>query len=223
MGAETRMVFWGKAKPVERLFDGYRKFRRTTFARERSQYERLAKEGQKPKILIIACSDSRVSPSVIFNTPPGSIFVARNIANIVPPHDPDGKPRSIGAAVEYAIKVLNVTDIVVKGHARCGGVQALVNQGDGLPQTDYLKAWVEVAAPARALFPEDFEKLSAEDKRRASEQAVIQHSIINLSGFPWVRERLDAGSLSIHGVHFDFSNGRLTRLDHESGDWVEVR
>jgi carbonic anhydrase len=89
------MLFWGKAKPVDKLIDGYRKFRRTTFARERSRYERLAEKGQKPKILIIACSDSRVSPSVVFNTPPGAIFVARNIANIVPPHDPDdGRARS---------------------------------------------------------------------------------------------------------------------------------
>lgn len=216
------MLLWGKAKPVDKLVEGYRTFRRTTFARERSRYERLAEKGQKPKILIIACSDSRVSPSVIFNTPPGAIFVARNIANIVPPHDPDGRPRSIGAAVEYAIKVLSVSDIVVKGHAKCGGVHALVNHGAGLPETDYLKPWVEVAAPARALLPTNFELLSVDEKRRASEFAVIQNSIMNLSGYPWVRERMEAGTLKLHGWHFDMHDGKLTRLDHESGDWVAV-
>lgn len=216
------MLLWGKAKPVDKLVDGYRKFRRTTFARERSRYERLAEKGQKPKILIIACSDSRVSPSVIFNTPPGAIFVARNIANIVPPHDPDGRPRSIGAAVEYAIKVLNVSDIVVKGHARCGGVHALVNRGEGLPETDYLKPWVEVAAPARALLPTNFASLGDNEKRRASEFAVIQNSVMNLSGYPWVRSRLEAGTLKLHGWHFDMHDGKLTRLDHESGEWVVV-
>lgn len=216
-------MFWSKAKAVDTLLDGYRKFRRTTFTRERAQYEKLAKEGQKPKILMIACSDSRVSPSVIFDTAPGTIFVARNIANIVPPHNPDGRPRSIGAAVEYAVKVLNVTDIVVKGHARCGGVHALVNHGEGLPDTDYLKPWVEVAAPARALFPANFDKMSPEEKRRASEHAVIQNSIMNLSGIPWVRDRLEAGTLQLHGMHFDVQDGTLTRLDHESGEWMVVR
>lgn len=216
------MVLWGKANPVDKLIDGYRKFRRTTFARERSRYERLAAKGQQPKVLIISCSDSRVSPSIVFNTPPGAIFVARNIANIVPPHDPNGGPRSIGAAVEYAVKVLNVTDIVIKGHARCGGVAALVDGGSHLPPNDYLKSWVAVAAPARKLFPPNFDSLSEADKRRVSENAVIQNSIMNLSGYPWVRERLDAGTLRIHGWHFDFESGTLTRLDHESGEWVTV-
>jgi carbonic anhydrase len=216
------MLFWGKAKPIDKLIDGYRRFRRTTFARERSRYERLAAKGQKPKVLIISCSDSRVSPSIVFNTPPGAIFVARNIANIVPPHDPNGVPRSIGAAVEYAVKVLNVSDIVIKGHARCGGVAALVDGGAHLPENDYLKSWVAVAAPARKLFPPNFDSLGEAEKRRASEHAVIQNSIMNLSGYPWVRERLDAGTLKIHGWHFDFENGKLTRLDHESGEWVTV-
>jgi len=213
-------LFWSKPKPIDRLIGGYRKFRRTTFTRERNRYARLAEKGQHPKILIIACSDSRVSPSIIFDTPPGAIFVARNIANIVPPHDPDGKPRSIGAAVEYAVKVLNITDIVVKGHARCGGVQALITRGEGLPATDYLKPWVEVAAPALSLLPSNFEALSADDKQRAAEQAVVQNSIMNLSGFPWVRERLDSGTLKIHGWHFDMHDGKLMQLDHESGEWV---
>jgi carbonic anhydrase len=219
----ARMWFRKEPKPVEKLIDGYLKFRRTTFARERGRYERLAEKGQNPKILIVACSDSRVSPSIIFNTPPGAIFVARNIANIVPPHDPDGRPRSIGAAVEYAVKVLNVTDIIVKGHARCGGVAALMNGGEGLPATDYLKPWVEVAAPARMLFPPNFDKLNPTEKRRVAERAVIQNSIMNLSGFPWVQERLETGALKVHGWHFDMHDGRLMRLDHESGDWVDVK
>lgn len=216
------MLLWN-TKPIDRLIEGYRTFHRTTFARQRRHYERLAAKGQKPKILIISCSDSRVSPSIVFNTPPGAIFVARNIANIVPPYHPDGGPRSIGAAVEYAVKVLNVTDIVIKGHARCGGVQALINNGNGLPDNDYLKPWVEVAAPARKLLPPHFDSLGETEKRRVSEQAVIQNSIMNLSGYPWVRERMDDGKLKIHGMHFDFEDGRLTRLDHESGEWVDVR
>lgn len=216
------MAFWSKPKPIDKLVDGYRQFKRTTFPRERALYEKLARDGQKPKILVIACSDSRVSPSIIFNVSPGSIFVARNIANIVPPHNPDGRPRSIGAAVEFAVKVLNVSDIVVKGHARCGGVQALMSEGEGLPPTDYLKPWVEVAAPARKLLPANFDRMPPEEQRRAAEQAVIQNSILNLSGFPWVRERLDNGKLKVHGWHFDMEDGQLTVLDHSSGEWVAI-
>lgn len=216
------MAFWSKQKPVDHLIDGYRRFKRTTFHRDQKLYRKLAEKGQSPKIMVIACSDSRASPSAIFGVQPGDIFVARNIANIVPPHDPDGRPRSIGAAVEYAVKVLGVTDIVVKGHARCGGVAALVSNGSGLPPTDYLKPWVEVAAPARALFPANFASLPADEQRRVAEYAVIQNSILNLSGFPWVRERLEKGTLRIHGWHFDIQDGKLSRLDHESGEWTEV-
>jgi carbonic anhydrase len=216
------MHLWN-TKPIDRLIEGYRTFQRTTFAEQRQHYKRLAARGQAPKVLIISCSDSRVSPDIVFTTPPGAIFVARNIANIVPPYHPDGGPRSIGAAVEYAVKVLNVTDIVIKGHARCGGVHALINNGDGLPDNDYLKPWVEIAAPARKLLPPNFDSLGEAERRRVSEQAVIQNSIMNLSGYPWVRERMEDGRLKIHGMHFDFEVGRLTRLDRESGEWVAVR
>jgi carbonic anhydrase len=217
------MWFWGTdPSPTDRLITGWRRFLRTTFYDQRRRFRRLSKRGQTPKIMIISCSDSRVSPSMVFNTPPGSIFVMRNIANIVPPYSPDGNPRAIGAAIEYAVKVLKVTDIVVKGHAQCGGVAALVNHEHGLEGTDFLAPWVEIAAPARALFPPNFDRLSAAEKRLAAERAVVQNSVMNLSGFPWVRERMEAGTLRVHGWHFNFEDGALTRLDHESGEWVEV-
>lgn len=216
-------MFGAKPKAIDKLIVGYHKFRRTVYAREKTLYRRLAERGQHPQVMLIGCADSRVSPTTIFSAQPGEMFIARNIANIVPPYDPDAKPRSIGAAVEYAIKVLNVSDIIIKGHARCGGVAALIDKGYGLPPTDYLGPWVEVAAPARDLLPLDFESLSPDEKRRASEFAVIQNSILNLSGFPWVRERLEAGTLNIHGWHFDMADGQLSILNHESGEWELAR
>lgn len=213
---------WRSPSPTDRLIAGWRTFLRTTFKNLRRRFRRLGKRGQAPKIMIISCSDSRVSPSMVFNTPPGAIFVLRNIANIVPPYSPDGKPRAIGAAVEYAVKVLKVSDIVIKGHAQCGGVAALVNPDHGLEATDFLAPWVEIAAPARALFPPNFNQLSAEEKRLVSERAVVQNSVMNLSDYPWVRERMETGTLRLHGWHFNFETGALTRLDHESGEWVEI-
>jgi carbonic anhydrase len=209
--------------PTGKLIEGYRQFFATTFSTEKTGYQKRADEGQAPKVMMIACADSRVSLEEIFQTRPGEIFTVRNVGNIVPAYDPDSKPRSIGAAVEYAIKVLQITDIIIMGHARCGGVAALVDEANSLAPMEYLKAWVEVAAPARKLFPANFEQLDFDDKRLASELAVIQNSLINLSGFPWVRELLDTGALHIHGWHFDIHNGKLASLDAESGEWVEVK
>lgn len=216
------MGLFRRRTPTDQLIDGYKKFRRTTFRRLKSEYRRVAMHGQHPKVLLIGCSDSRVSPTTIFNAHPGELFVARNIANIVPPYDPDARPRSIGAAVEYAIKVLNVTDIVVKGHARCGGVAALLDRARHLPPTDYLKPWVDVAGPASMFFPPDFDELDADQQRQIGERANVQNSLHNLSGFPWVLERREEGSLRLHGWHFDILTGKLSRLDDESGEWRDV-
>jgi len=173
--------------------------------------------------MIIACADSRVAPSSVFSTSPGEIFVARNVANIVPPHDPDAAPRSIAAAVEYAIKVLKVEHLVVLGHGRCGGVAALVSHGHGLPQTDYLHAWVDIAAPALDLIPNRGDGLSEEELRRASEYAVVQLSLKNLMTYPWVREQVAKRALQLHGMHFNIFDGQLAQLNQETETFEIVR
>lgn len=217
------MLFFWRRSAVNRLLNGYRRFRRTTFLRKRSLYKRLTLRGQHPKIMIIACADSRVSPSSVFSTNPGEIFVARNIANIVPPHDPDSAPRSIAAAVEYAIKVLKVEHLVVLGHGRCGGVAALVSHGHGLPKTDYIHAWVDIAAPALELIPNHGEGMTEEELTRASEYAVVQLSLNNLMTYPWVREHVEKRALKLHGMHFSIFDGRLAQLNHETEEFELVR
>lgn len=207
---------------TDKLIEGYRTFRKTTYTDAKPIYEGLAATGQQPKILVIGCSDSRVSSSVVLGTKPGEIFQARNIANIVPAYTKDPGPRSIGAVVEYAVKILKVTDIIVKGHARCGGVEALVNRASNLPPTEYLKPWVEVAAPARALFPKDFDQLPPDEQRLQSELAVVHNSINNLMTYPWVKASVDAGELQLHGWHFDFETGKLRRYDAGLDAWIDV-
>jgi carbonic anhydrase len=217
------MFFLRKRTPVDTLISGYRRFRRTRYLAYRRLYQRLAEKGQHPNVLMIACSDSRVSPTTVFSADPGQIFVARNIASIVPPYDPDAKPRSVGAALEYAVKVLKVHDIVVLGHARCGGVQALLTNGKGLPPNDYLKPWVEIAAPARELCPTNMEHMGDQERGQCGERAVIQLSIKNMQGYPWIKDQLDKGTLRLHGFHFDFFDGRLSRLDAGEGRFDMVR
>jgi carbonic anhydrase len=208
---------------TENLLKGYRKFKRETFPGAQDLYEGLA-AGQEPKVLVIGCSDSRVSPSVVLGAKPGEIFQARNIANIVPAYTTNPGPRSIGAVVEFAVKILKVTDIIVKGHARCGGVEALVNRASNLPETEYLKEWVEVAAPARNELPANFADLPPDVQRLKAELAVILNSVKNLKSYPWVKAAMAAGELTLHGWHFDFKDGTLRRYDENVMDWeiVEV-
>ncbi|MEQ1754818.1 MAG: carbonic anhydrase [Micropepsaceae bacterium] len=208
---------------TDKLLDGYRTFKNSTYKEIKHVYEKLAVSGQQPKVLVIGCSDSRVSPSVVLGAQPGDVFQARNIANIVPAYTTNPGPRSIGAVVEYAVKVLKVSDIVINGHARCGGVEALVNRVANLPNTEYLKPWVEVAEPARALFPKNFDTLPPEDQRLQAELAVIHNSINNLMTYPWVKSGVSTGELRLHGWHFDFENGKLMRYDAAMDEWVEVK
>jgi carbonic anhydrase len=217
------MFFLRPKTPVDNLISGYRRFRRSRYLAYRRLYQRLAEKGQQPRVFMLACSDSRVSPTTVFSADPGQIFVARNIASIVPPYDPDAKPRSVGAALEYAVKVLKVNDIVVLGHARCGGVQALLTNGKGLPPNDYLKPWVEVAAPARDLCPANMDHMDEHERGLCGEQAVIQLSIKNMHGYPWVKEQLDKETLRLHGFHFDIFNGRLSQLNNQEGKFAQVR
>ena len=109
---------------MQRLIDGYRTFRASAWQEHRAEFERLAAEGQRPRALVIACSDSRADPALIFNAGPGALFVIRNVANLVPPFGPDDNYHGTSAAIEFAVRGLEVPDIMVMGHAMCGGVHA---------------------------------------------------------------------------------------------------
>lgn len=111
---------------MDELLDGYRRFRSEVWPSERARYEQLARRGQRPKTLIVACSDSRVDPQTVFDAAPGELFVVRNVAGLVPPYSPDGVYHGTSAALEFGVRVLKVENIVVLGHAQCGGVAAMV-------------------------------------------------------------------------------------------------
>ena len=171
-------------------------------------FQELAREGQSPSTMVVACCDSRVDPSMIFGAAPGELFVVRNVANLVPPYGPDGAHHATSAALEFAVRVLRVPDIVVMGHGMCGGIAALMN-GAPAVATDFLVPWINIAARAKArvLACDD-----GGDTQLACEQAAIALSLENLRGYPWVAERLIEGSLQMHGAHFDIRHGILTLL-----------
>jgi carbonic anhydrase len=190
------------------LLSGYARFRQDGWTQARAEYEALAAEGQKPHTLVVACSDSRADPALIFDAAPGQLFVVRNVANIVPPYQPDGGLHGVSAALEFGVRVLGVERIVVMGHALCGGVNAMIN---GAPDTcnDFVRPWVAQAEPVVRRATEGLED---DRKQTAGEHAVVRLSIDNLRTFPWIAEREAAGDLELVGLHFGIANGVLWRM-----------
>ena len=192
---------------MEDFIAGYRRFRAGTWRNERARFDALSKFGQKPRALIIGCSDSRTDPQMVFDAAPGELFVIRNVANLVPPYGPDDQPHGISAAIEFAVRALKVPQIVVMGHAMCGGIAALL---DGAPAevSDFVGQWVRIAEPAR------LRAMTAPVQRRQDicEHESVRLSLENLMTFPWIAGAVGAEQLQLHGCFFDIRSGILERL-----------
>ena len=200
-----------------RLCDGYRAFQSGRLTTEQSRYRDLAERGQSPETMIVGCCDSRVAPEVIFDAGPGELFVVRNVANLVPPYSPDSNYHGVSAAVEYAVKVLRVRNIVVLGHARCGGIQAFA---DNAPPGDFIGRWISLIAPAASEIRSREESPGSYLTRL--EQASLVKSIDNLKSFPYVQTACDRGELALHGAYFNVASGELEVLDPATGRFVAV-
>ena len=194
----------------KRLNDGYAAFRSGRLAEDRDRYRRLAKRGQRPETMIIACCDSRSAPETIFDASPGELFVHRNVANLIPPYTTDGAQHGTSAALEFGVTSLRVQNLVVLGHGRCGGVHAYLS-GDSHENTDFIGPWIKLLAPAADLIADD--TLGGKDPQQALEFASIRQSIANLRSFPWVASGEEKGTIVLHGAWFDISTGELLVLD----------
>ncbi len=208
---------------VPELIDGYRRFRSQTYAMHRTRYETLAGKGQSPGIMVIACCDSRAAPSTIFDAAPGELFILRNVANLVPPHEPMGDYHGTSAALEFAVADLQVAHIVVLGHARCGGVAAcLKGRYDADATGHFITKWIAMLKGARGDVLRSLKDAPEAQQQQALEHAGIAHSLDNLMTFPFVREAVEAGRLALHGAYFDIANGDLLSRDPVSGEFVSV-
>jgi carbonic anhydrase len=205
----------------ERLIAGYRAFLDDRFPREQDRFETLAAEGQRPRIMVIGCCDSRVAPEAIFDAAPGELFVVRNVANLVPPYSPDEGLHGVSAALEFAVQALKVEHIVVMGHGRCGGVRAFADDTtEPLTPGDFIGKWVSLLndAAQRTGGRGVGEGLPLFVERLAL--ASIEQSLANLRGFPCVRMLEERNKIGLHGAYFDISTGVLMRLDHDTGRFV---
>lgn len=196
------------------LVGGYHRFRETDWPEQRDRWSELSR-GQSPQVMVIACSDSRVDPAQVFDTSPGEIFVVRNVANLVPPFEHDGSRHGVSAALEFAVTQLKVAEIVVMGHASCGGVNAaLTHAFDGKQPGEggFIAHWVDMLDTAR-------DRIVAEhgtgpEAIRALELETVRVSIANLRTFPFVQEAEAAGTLQLRGAYFAIADGVL----HVMGD-----
>jgi carbonic anhydrase len=193
---------------MDRLLEGYRRFRAETWPAERARYEALAQSGQRPETMVIACSDSRVDPAQVFGAGPGELFIVRNVAGLVPPFQPDAGYHGTSAALEYGVRVLKVARIVVLGHGMCGGVRAMV---EGAPNEarDFVAPWMQIAEPVLDTLPAG---LSPDEALTHCENQVVRISLSNLRGYPWIAQALAAGHLTLHGMRFDIRTGMLSRI-----------
>lgn len=207
----------------EHLTTGYGVFRDQRLPLERDRLRLMAREGQSPETMVIACCDSRVSPEVIFDCGPGEIFVVRNVANLVPPYEPDDHHHGTSAALEFAVQALKVKHIVVMGHGRCGGVHAFVAKSPvALSPGDFIGKWIRLLTPAAeevgAPLPDETQETYAE---RLAFQS-IRTSLLNLMTFPCISILVERGQLVLHGAYFDVSTGKLQALDPETGLFESV-
>jgi carbonic anhydrase len=204
---------------MDKLIEGYHRFRETNWAAERDRWEAL-QGGQKPRILVIACSDSRVDPATIFDTPPGAMFVVRNVANLVPPFETDEGRHGVSAALEFAVTQLEVPQIMVMGHGSCGGVAAALSrrfEGAPVGKGGFIAHWVDMLDEARDRVIADHGE--GEAAVRALELESVKVSLANLRTFACVREREASGQLRLVGSYFAISDGVLHLLDEATGQF----
>ena len=190
------------------LIEGFSRFRERHFAQNDALFRGLVEQGQTPRILVVACCDARVDPALVLDCAPGDLFVIRNVANLVPPAENQGHYHGTSAALEFGVRKLNVGHLIVLGHAHCGGIRALL-EGDMQKGDAFISEWMGIADAARERVSREFADAGNAARHRACEQQAILVSLDNLMTFHWIRERVEQGTLALHGWYFDIERGEL--------------
>lgn len=199
---------------INHLLEGYRRFRTGRYQDQKELYSELAEEGQSPSAMIISCCDSRVDPAIVLDADPGAVFAVRNVANLVPPACPDGAYHGTSAALEFAVLHLGVEHIIIMGHAQCGGIRALYEDLD--KGADFIIPWMQIVSDARTRVRANAGTKSHDQQLRDMEEEAIRVSLKNLLSFPWIKKKVEAGTLQLHGWYFDLTDGIMSELDPET-------
>ena len=212
---------------LEFLKEGFKDFKKNYYENDKSYIDNLVKSGQRPKFMVIACSDSRVDPAILFQTKPGEVFAVRNVANLVPPYSPDKGHHGVSAAIEFGVLDLNIKHIIILGHAHCGGIKALCNNFNSdinvsspkNKQREFIDSWMDIASP---IMDKVASKNASEDLQHFIEKESIKNSILNLKTFPWVIKLINNKELNVHGWWFDLKSGEIFGFDEEKNDFVNI-
>jgi carbonic anhydrase len=201
------------------LIEGHRRFLRDRHAPDRGRYLQLAERGQVPTAMAIACCDARLDIAAIFDSEPGELFILRNVANLVPPYEPEGKYHGTSAAIEFAVQGLRVPHLIVIGHSHCGGVAAYRQKvRDKVAPGGFIASWLTLLDNLKVEENEVFEF----GEETAFELAAIRSSLANLRTFPFIKDQERKGLLAVHGLHFDIASGGLLELDEQRGGFAEL-
>ncbi|MCX5921839.1 MAG: carbonic anhydrase [Candidatus Dependentiae bacterium] len=210
------------SQEIKKLIDGNKQFRKKFFSPESTLFRELVLHGQKPKTMIIACSDSRVDPAMTFDCQPGELFVLRNVANLIPPYEDSDTYHSTSAALEFAADFLEVEHIIIFGHTQCGGIQALLESNTlffDKKSHGFITKWMELARPARDRVTKEHVTATLEEKITLCEQYALINSLHNLYSFPLIQQRIQEGKLAIHAWYFDLETGIIHTYDQQKNNW----
>lgn len=205
---------------MQKLEEGIHHFQATYFASNRRLFERLAEKGQRPETLFITCSDSRVVPNLITNTAPGELFIVRNIGNIVP-SVARGVLGGVSAAIEYAVEVLEVGNVIVCGHTNCGAIDAILNP-DRVRHLPNVSRWIAESGSIPKIIDERYGHLDGEARMTAAVEENVLIQLENLRSFDFLARRLDEGTLKINGWVFNIATGSVFDYDPISGQFLQL-
>lgn len=208
---------------TDKLMAGYQRFREGYYQENKEKLLNLAEQGQSPKIAIISCSDSRVDPGVILDCEPGDLFVIRNVANLVPPREDNDSLHGTSAALEFAVTALEVESIIVLGHTQCGGIKSLMDTPASKNPDTFIGKWMQQLEGVRNEILNDKNITDQASRYSCCEQKGITQSIQNLMTFPWVKERVEAGTLKLHGWRYDINSSELCTMDEKNGRLTILR
>ena len=203
---------------MQKLVDGVHTFHTQYFATHRALFRRLAERGQHPETLFITCSDSRVAPNLITSTEPGDLFIVRNVGNVVPHVT---VPGGTAAAIEYAVEVLGVSNVIVCGHTHCGAINAILNP-ETMDRLPFVKRWLAQGDRVRKIVAERYGHLDEAARMLAAVEENVLVQLENLRAFPNVAARLDSGQLVMSGWVFDIGSGDVFEFDPHTGQFGPI-
>ena len=197
------------------LIKGYKEFKDFHFKENEDRFDALIKDGQKPKALFIGCSDSRIIPEMITNSDPGELFIVRNVGNFVAPFKPDEEYHATASAIEYAVGVLDVTDIIICGHSHCGAIASLYKDIKHTQEMIHTIKWLELGLEAKNAVKTSMPNASKDDILRQTEKVSVVFQLKNLLTYPLVKKKVASNELFIHGWYFDMDDGVISYYDNK--------